>query len=176
MSPQRLIHTLGVEETAIKLAQKYGGPIRSAQVAALLHDCSKDLPGKVLLKKAQDSGIIFGEVEANYPDLLHGPVGSVVAKEEYGVADFFILHAISVHTTGCPRMTLLDKIIYIADYIEPNRDFPGVDDLRNLAWRDLDKCLMLSFNRTLFYLIEGGKPIHQNTFAARNWLLLHGKG
>lgn len=173
LSKERLLHTLGVEETAKILAMHYDVDANKASLAALLHDCAKGFPPNSLLKKAESSGIIIDELERLCPDLLHGPVGAVLAREDYGIEDSEILTAIAVHTTGAEEMSELDKIVYIADYIEPNRSFSGVERLREAAWKDLDWCMSLCFDQTIFYLIKEKKLIHPKTIAARNTFLLN---
>lgn len=129
--PSRFIHTLGVADTAICLAKRYGAERKKAEIAGLLHDCAKEL----------------------YPGILHAPEGAKLARAEYGIEDEEILDAIRWHTTGRPKMTLLDKIIYIADYIEPNRSqTPDLDEIRRLAAEDLDECLYAILKDTLTYL------------------------
>lgn len=127
----RYRHTIGVMETAVELAKRYGADVYKAKVAGLLHDCAKEI----------------------YPGLQHAPKGAELAKEEYGITDQEILDAIRWHTTGRPGMTLLDKIIYIADYIEPNRNqAPNLDEIRRLASVSLDECLYIILGASLAYL------------------------
>lgn len=129
--PSRFVHTLGVTDTAVYLAKRYGADRKKAEIAGLLHDCAKEL----------------------YPGLLHAPEGAKLAQSEYGIEDKEILDAIRWHTTGRPEMTLLDKIIYIADYIEPNRSLaPNLDEIRHLAVEDIDECLYTILRATLAYL------------------------
>ena len=127
----RFIHTLGVVDTAVQLARRYQEDVKKTEIAALLHDCAKEI----------------------YPGLQHAPKGAELAKTEYGIEDDEILDAIRWHTTGRPEMTKLDKIIYIADYIEPNRNqAPNLDEIRHLAMVDLDECLYTILKATLTYL------------------------
>jgi putative nucleotidyltransferase with HDIG domain len=131
LSEKRFTHTEGVIETALQLARHYGEDEAKTYLAALLHDCAKPIS----------------------TNLGHAGKGAQLAREKYGVADSYILDAIAYHTTGRPNMTLLDKIIFIADYIEPNRqEAPNLDDLRRLAFVDLDKCLRCILKATLEYL------------------------
>lgn len=127
----RFVHTLGVAETSVRLAERYGADKKKAEIAGLLHDCAKEL----------------------YPGLLHASEGAKLAQSEYSIEDKEILDAIRWHTTGRPEMTLLDKIIYVADYIEPNRSqAPNLDEIRRLAMKDLDECLYTILEATLAYL------------------------
>ncbi|MTI48488.1 bis(5'-nucleosyl)-tetraphosphatase (symmetrical) YqeK [Sporosalibacterium faouarense] len=169
----RYEHSLGVAKTAIKLAQKYNCSERKAAIAGLLHDCGKLQNADEILKKAKDFGIIQDDVMKNNRGLLHGPVGAVLAKIIYEVEDEDILNAINIHTTGKANMTLLEKIIYLADYIEPGRIFSGVDDIRRIAYVDLDKALLLAMGSTIKYVIDKGLTIHIDTIKARNSIIFN---
>jgi predicted HD superfamily hydrolase involved in NAD metabolism len=171
LTSKRYIHSLGVKEVSIKLALRYRYNINKTVLAALLHDCARDLPEEVLLKKAGEFGILIGDVERRQLQLLHGPVGAGIALHDFKICDKDILRAICFHTTGNSSMTLLDKIIYIADYIEPNRVFPGVDVLRKQAFADLDKALLLALNNTINYVISNNQLIHPLSVIARNDIL-----
>ena len=149
----RFAHTLGVVETALQLAKQYQVDEKKAEIAALLHDCAKNYDGQEQIKLCKKYGITVTEVEAQNPFLLHAKLGKHLAKTEYGIEDEEILDAIRWHTTGRPEMTQLDKIIYIADYIEPNRyQAPNLDEIRRLAMLDLDECLYVILKATLAYL------------------------
>lgn len=169
--PHRFDHSVGVSQTAVKLAGLYGGDVSKARVAGLLHDCARDLSSHILLKMAESFGIVVSDVEAECPMLLHAPVGACLAKADFGITDEEILAAIRCHTTGCRDMSLLAKIIFLADYIEPQRDFPGVDILRELAWRDLDKAVLAGYDQTLLYIIRQGGLIHGASVEGRNALI-----
>lgn len=149
----RFVHTLGVVDTATKLAERYQEDVRKAEIAALLHDCAKGLGGQEQLQLCKKYGLIITEAEERNPFLLHAKLGAYLAKADYGIDDEEILNAIRWHTTGRPEMTQLDKIIYIADYIEPNRNqAPNLDEIRHLAMEDLDECLYTILKATLAYL------------------------
>ena len=149
----RFDHTLGVMETAVKLAEKYQADTSKAQIAGLLHDCAKGYSGSEKIELCEKHGLEISEAERQNPGLLHAKLGAYLAKEEYGIDDENILEAIKWHTTGRPNMTLLDKIIYIADYIEPNRNqAPNLDEIRRLAMVDLDECLYRILKASLAYL------------------------
>lgn len=166
----RYNHSLRVIEIAIELAKIYGEDIEKTKTAALLHDCGKYLDKISLLKKANDFDIILDSVmEANI-ELIHGPLGSRIAEVEYGIDNKEILDAIYYHTTGRENMTLLDKIIYIADYIEPSRTFHGIEEIRRLAYVDIDKSILKALDTTILFLINKDKLIHRNTIGARNFL------
>lgn len=154
LKKSRYIHTLGVMDTAVHLAEIHGGDVEKARYAGLLHDCAKCLTDDEKVDLCRERGIEISKAEAGNPALLHAKCGAVLAKERYGVEDKEILHAIRFHTTGCPDMTLLDKIIYIADYIEPNRDqAPHLAELRALAETDLEETLYRILKDTVDYLL-----------------------
>ena len=166
LSEKRYEHTLGVEYTAAALAMRYGASITNARIAGLLHDCAKYFPGEKLLQKCKKYQLPINEYEKNYPELLHAKVGAYLAANKYGVKEEEILSAITWHTTGRPGMTLLDKIIYVADYMEPNRDkAPNLPEIRSMAFCDLDQCLITILSHTLTYLKEKGSIIDPMTFA-----------
>ncbi len=172
LSPKRLAHSKGVSETAASLAARYGADIGKARLAGLLHDCARGMPSNILLQVAGASGIVVNDVEQREPMLLHAPVGAVIARRDYGVDDPEVLAAIRWHTTGGPAMTLLDEIIFLADYIEPTRSFPGVDRLRALAEESLPAALLAAYDQTLNHLLAERWLIHPATVEGRNALLV----
>lgn len=172
LKEDRFKHSLSVRDTAEKLATIYGADIEKAKIAGLVHDCAKNMSNEDLIKIAKDNGVIIDEVFYNSPQLMHGLVGSIIAKQLMGIEDKEILDAIKYHTTGKKNMTLLEKVIYIADYIEPTRKFPGVCSLRQQAYTNLDKAVLLSFNDSIKFIIDSGKLIHNLTIEARNYLLM----
>jgi predicted HD superfamily hydrolase involved in NAD metabolism len=169
---KRVKHSLGVMETAISLAEIYNCDIEKAKIAGLLHDCAKYSDESYLLKRANDFGIILDNVMLENTQLIHGPLGAKVAKYEYDILDEEILDAIHFHTTGRIKMTTLDKIIYISDYIEPGRSFPGVEETRELAFKNLDRSVKMAMDNTIKFLVEQGKLIHLDTIRARNYMIL----
>ena len=171
LTPSRLAHTRGVFNTALELAGRYGADEEKAGLAAILHDAAKNLGAAQLLSLAGQEGIIVDIVQQQAPDLLHGPVAAVLARRELTIADEDVLRAIAIHTTGAPGMSILDKVIYLADYIEPGRNFPGVLELRRTAARNLDQAVLQAMDGTLRHVIDRGLLIHPLTVAARNWLL-----
>lgn len=169
---KRYEHSLRVMEASIELAKRYNSSVEKAAVAGLLHDCGK-LQGETnLLKVSTDFGIILDSMTKNNNELIHSVLGSVIAEKEYGIKDEEVLNAIRYHTTGRENMSLLEKIIYVADMIEPGRKFEGVDRLRELALEDLDKALIFSIDNTLKFVIEKNKLIHLDSVKARNQLLI----
>lgn len=168
---KRYNHSLRVMETAIELGHKYDVNIEKIKMAAILHDCGKLMERQILLKMAYDFGIILDTCMEHNLELIHGPLGSKIAEEKYKINDKEILDAICYHTTGRENMTMLDKIIYIADYIEPYRSFPGVEEVRELAFEDLDRSVLLAMEKTIIFLIGENKIIHPDTIRARNFLV-----
>ncbi|WP_278287300.1 bis(5'-nucleosyl)-tetraphosphatase (symmetrical) YqeK [Caloranaerobacter ferrireducens] len=171
MNEERFIHSIGVMETAEKLADVYGCDKNKARLAGLIHDCGKLKNDRELLKMAFEFGIILDDVKDVNIALLHAPLGAEIAKNEFGIKDLEILNAIRYHTTGKENMSLLEKIIYIADYIEPNRDFPSVEVLRELAFLDLDKAVLMAMDNTIKYVVDNGWILDIETIKARNFLL-----
>lgn len=168
---KRYNHSVRVMETAIKLAEIYNADIEKAKIAGILHDCAKITDETNLLKRTNDFDIILDACMEYNHELIHGPLGAKIAKEEYGIKDKEILDAIYYHTIGRENMSILDKIIYIADYIEPKRNFSGVEEVRSLAFEDIDKSLILAMEKTIIFLIEKNKLIHPDTIKARNYLI-----
>ncbi|MGB9812515.1 MAG: bis(5'-nucleosyl)-tetraphosphatase (symmetrical) YqeK [Thermovenabulum sp.] len=171
LSKERYVHSIGVMETSINLAKKYGASENKAAIAGLLHDCAKDIPEEEQLKLAIEFGILLDDISATEKVLIHGPLGAKIVEIKFGIKDKEILRAIEIHTTGDENMSLLDKIIYIADYIEPNRNFPGVEDIRETTFNDLDEGVLKGLNSTIRYVLEKNSLLHPKTVAARNSLL-----
>lgn len=169
---ERYEHSLRVSKTAVELAKAYNCNEEKAEIAGLLHDCGKLLRTNEILKKANDFGIIQDDIVRGNVGLIHGPLGAILAAEEYNVNDEEILSAIKIHTTGKANMSLLEKIIYLSDYIEPERDFPGIDNIRETAYLDLDKAVLLSMDGTIKYIINKGALLHEETIKARNFMIL----
>lgn len=172
---KRYEHSLRVVDVAVKLAKIYNADIEKVETAALLHDCAKFQEETSLLKRVSDFDIILDNIMQNNMELIHGPLGSKIAEIEYCVLDKEILDAIYYHTIGRVNMTLLDKIIYIADYIEPRRNFPGVEEIRVMAFEDLNESLLMAMDNTILFLIKNNNLIHPNTIEARNHLILNKK-
>ncbi|MCM1287718.1 MAG: bis(5'-nucleosyl)-tetraphosphatase (symmetrical) YqeK [Clostridium sp.] len=153
ISEKRLEHSLGVEYTAAALAMVYGTDIDKARLAGLLHDCAKGLTTKEKLEKARKHNIPISKVEEKNPDMLHAKLGAFYARYKYDVEDKEVLGAIECHTTGKPNMTMLEKIIFVADYIEPNRRYvKDMDEIRRKAFADIDACIIHILKNTLDYL------------------------
>ena len=169
----RFAHSIGVANTALTLAKKFGVDEDKAYVAGLLHDCAREFENEELPAQAEARGIKIGEVERAMPLLLHAYIGAKMIKEIYGVDDADISQAIYRHTVGAENMTALDKIIYFADMIEPNRNYPGVEKLRALSETDdLDEILLTAFGESIIFVVQKNSLVHPSTVAARNFLLL----
>ena len=150
---KRFEHTLGVEYTSAALAMRYGASVKDAQTAGLLHDCAKCLTDKERVSICKKNNIPMTELEKANPFLLHAKVGAFLARERYGVTNQDILNAIHNHTTGRPGMSLLEKIVFIADYMEPGRNHaPNLEEIRKMAFMDLDQTLLKILGDTLEYL------------------------
>jgi len=171
LKENRLRHSLSVSETAVLLATKYDQNTEKARIAGLVHDCAKNMTDAELIKVVMDHEIELNEIDLQNPSILHGLVGSIIAKETMGICDEDILMSICFHTTGRKNMSILEKIIYISDYIEPLREFTGLERLRSLAEIDLDAAVLKSFDNTIKYVISQKELLHTDTIDARNYLL-----
>lgn len=166
---KRMAHVRGTEEEAIRLAQRYGADVTEARVAALLHDCTKKLNMEEQLALCEQYGVQLDALEQKALKLLHAKTGAEIARDVFGVNDA-VYEAIKWHTTGKADMTLLEKVIYLADYIEPTRDFPGVEELRKTVYEDLDAGLAMGLEMTIEEMEEMGNPVHEKTLEALRFL------
>ena len=166
---KRVPHVSGVEEEAARLARRWGGDEILARRAGILHDCTKYLGLEEQLALCRKYGLELDELEQRAVKLLHSKTGACIARDVFGEPDE-VYWAIYWHTTAKADMSLLEKIIYMADYIEPNRDFDGVERLRALAYQDLDQALLLGVETTIQEMKEREQPIHPNTLQAQAWL------
>ena len=171
MSEERLEHSINTSEVARKLAVKYNYNEDKAEVAGLLHDCAKDIDYEILNKMVLEYNIKVDKIIQRIPKLLHPLVGAVIAKKEFNIQDLVILNAIKAHSTGATQMTILDKIIYLSDKIEPLRDMAGVEEVRKMAEKDLDRAMLMALDSGLLYLIGKGLLIHPVSIEARNNIL-----
>lgn len=163
-SGKRFIHTLGVQYTSACLAMCYGSDVNKAQMAGLLHDCAKHMKPEKLLEISKKQGLKISKAQERNPFLLHGRVGAYLARTKYGIKDEEILGAIEWHTTGRPEMTLLEKIIFTADYIEPGRNqAPNLEILRQLSFTDLNQAVCMILEQTLDYLKSTPQDIDETT-------------
>lgn len=173
LSSRRFLHSIGVMDTAVQLAEIYGEDPWDAAVAGLLHDCAKDMRGEEILQMCRRFSIEADNITREQPELLHGKIGACIAQDEYGIEDKRVLDAIRYHTMGRENMSLLEKIIFIADYIEPNRSFPGVERIRKAAFSSLDEAMLMSLDNTIRQVIKKGVLIHPDTINARNYLVFN---
>lgn len=172
VSPHRLQHILGVEETSIALARCHQVNEQQAAKAGLMHDLAKFFPPPKLLKIAAEAKIPIDEICLNQPHLLHAEVGAVVARQVFKVDDQEILTAIGNHTLGTPQMSELSCVVFIADALEPNRgDNPELAAMRTVATKNLYKGVQQTSDYSLKYLVNKQKVIHPRTILTRNWAL-----
>ena len=172
LPPKRYKHSLNVYATALTLARAHGLSEEKTAVAALLHDCGREVGSKESVAKARELGLPVDEVELRQPILLHAKIGVYNAMHKYGVADQEVLDAILYHTTGASGMTPLAKAVFLADMVEPGRDFPGVEKLRKLALKDLDEAMLFAYGNTIRYLLDEGLLIHPHCICGYNELRL----
>lgn len=170
LSKDRYQHTLGVAYTAMAMAMRYNPDINSrtfvekARIAGMLHDCAKCMKNDKKIRICVENDISCTEIELEQPCLLHGKVGAYIAKTKFKVTDEDILNAITWHTTGRPGMSMLEKIIFIADYIEPGRQpIPELNEIRQMAFIDIDQTMVKILGNTLAYLRKQGEPIDEMT-------------
>lgn len=171
LKPKRFIHSVNTMRTSVELAERYGADTDEAALAGLLHDCARDLSKTKLLTLCDKYGIVPDEVLKRQPGLLHGKIGACIARDDFGIASPQILEAISSHTMGSPGMSLLASIIFLADYIEPARTFPGVDAIREEAFKDLKRAMLIGIDGTISTIIDKGVLLHPDTVMTRNWLI-----
>jgi predicted HD superfamily hydrolase involved in NAD metabolism len=170
MPAKRWAHTVGVMESSVILAERFGGDREKAELAALLHDYCKYWP----VDKQREALVANGAEEdlLDYDkSLWHGPAAAAILPEIIGVTDLEVLDAVRWHTSGRAGMTILDKIVCLADYIEPGRDFPGVNKIRELAEHSLEQALLAGFDSTISFLLQQGQRIYPLTIVSRNALI-----
>lgn len=171
MSEERLEHSVNTSKVARRLAIKYNYNADKAEVAGLLHDCAKDLNYGILKKMVLEYNIKVDEIIQKIPKLLHPLVGATIAGKQFNIQDPVILKAIKAHSTGAAQMSPLDKIIYLSDKIEPLRDMAGVEEVREMAEKDLNRAVLMVLDRGLIYLISKSLLIHPVSVKARNNIL-----
>lgn len=167
LTEHRYVHTIGVTDTAVELAGKYGADIEKTELAAIFHDYAKFRPKdemrSIIIEQSMPEDLLEYSSE-----LWHAPVGAYLVKSEIGITDEEILGAIKYHTSGRPNMTLMEKCVFIADYIEPGRAFPGVEEVRQMAQQNLDKAIALSLRNTVQFLMKKNQPVYPATFYTYN--------
>ena len=168
---RRYFHTMGVVKEAIRLAPKFGVDVEKAKIAALLHDCAKNFDQDRFLEIAAEYGVKLDEYALKEPALIHAFLGAAVAYRDYGVTDREILDAIYYHTTARANMTNLEKLVYIADMIEPGRTMPQAEELRKMVEENLDDALIYAIDCSIKHVIKKGRLIHPDSIHARNYLV-----
>lgn len=171
LSRERFDHSVRVAEQSVILARRFGADVLKAETAGILHDCARNLSFKEALNEANNFGIILDNITKNSPGIIHAVVGEMFAKSKYNIKDREVLKAIRYHTTGRGHMSLLEKIIFLADYTEPCRDFPGVEITREILGQSLDGAILHAMGNIITYLIEKKRLIHLDTIEARNYIL-----
>ena len=172
MNPNRVAHVLGCRDTAVELARVYGENEVDAARAGLLHDITKAIDGPLQLTLCDEYGIVLDTFSRSFPKTLHALTGSLVAERIFGENEN-VVSAICHHTTGRANMTLLEKIIYIADYVEPNRDFPGVEEMRAMAYTDLDQAVLMGLQSAVAHVRRQGQGLAPATLEALEFLQNH---
>ncbi len=176
LSERRYLHSLGVAKAAVELATLYGADVKKAELAGLLHDCAKEMSLKEMREWARKANYQLDSEVFYSRNLLHGPAGAAIAKFVYHIEDNEILEAIFSHTFGNMRMTLLEKIVFVSDFIEPGRQFPGVNNLRKIATTDLNRAVLATFDSTINHLLDDEEFIYILTIQSRNALLREIRG
>ena len=172
LNEDRFIHSMGVADTAVRLAEKFGGDKDKAYIAGLLHDVMKNETAEEQLKIMKKDGIILSQAERNNPKLWHAMSGAAFIKLVLGITDPDIVNAVRYHTTGRAGMSLLEKIIYTADFISPERNYPDVDVMRSLSFESLDKGDLYSLQFSLKKLSESKLVIHTDSVDFYNELVI----
>ena len=168
LSDKRRVHTLGVRDTALALADRYGTDPEKAEIAALAHDLYRGLRGEELNKTVKELGL--PDKYLDNPNLAHGKIAAIMLEKKYGVEDRDILNAVSFHTTGRKNMSTLEKIIFLADAIEPGRNYPGVEEVREAAEKGLDEGCLRSMTGTIKHVQDQGAYLDEDTTEAAEYL------
>ncbi len=174
LSERRFSHTLNVAKEAQRLAERWGESPEKAYLAGIVHDCAKEIPKDEALALLYS----FGEKDIDYstcPALIHGPLGAHIAMHDFGIEDECVLNAVRYHTTGRCKMGMLEKIIYLADFIEPSRSFDGIETVRRLAYEDIDKAVLMEAEMVIGFVIERGQLLNEKSVQMRNELLMKTK-
>ena len=171
ISSKRYLHSFNVSVTAAKLAEFYGCDAEKASIAGLVHDCARELGMEELLNCLAEEGMTADALTLGVKELLHGPAAVHICRKLFEIEDEEILAAVRYHTTGRENMSILEKIVYLADFIEPLRSFEGVEELRGLAFCSLDEAVLGAFNSSIQYIISKNGLIHIDTILSRNDIL-----
>ena len=173
MGQRRYIHSINVAESAVELARHYGADAEKAEIAGILHDCCKEIPREEMLQIMTQGGIILDAVEQGASKLWHPIAGSVYARDTLGIKDEDIINAIRYHTTGRAGMSLLEKVIFIADFISAERDYDGVDIMREKAFECLEDAMLFGLQFTITDLAKRKMTIHSNALACYNDVIMY---
>lgn len=171
LSEKRFAHTMGVAETAKSLAERWGADSHKAFLAGLVHDCAKEIPTDESVKRLRNYGYVPDSIETRSPALLHAPLGAYMAEELFGITDCEVLDAVRYHTTGRKDMTLLEKIVYVADFTEPGRKYRESAEVREISMADIDAAVLAESDAVIKFTIDKGGPVHTDTIIARNSML-----
>ena len=169
MTEKRQLHTYAVAEEAKKLSQRYGEDMEKAELAALFHDFFRGVQEKALNGYVRQ--LDLGAAYLDNSNLAHSKIAAFVMEREYHIKDRDMINAVSFHTTGRPHMSKLEKIIYLADAIEPNRSYPGIEEIREMAYQNLDEACLLSLEHSIDYVKSMGLYLDQDTVMARDYLI-----
>lgn len=172
ISIDRYEHTLRVVQCSEKLAKTYGTDIEKTRLAAFLHDSAKFPSKEKIFDMSKELGLLDDEIYFYNKEIIHASLAAKIARDKYCIRDEDILNSIKYHTTGRANMSLLEKIIFMADYIEPSRKFRGIEEIRELAFKDLDESILLALNSNLKFLLEKNILISKDTIEARNYLMI----
>ncbi len=172
LKPKRVRHCLGVEESAAALARRWGADPEKAAQAGLLHDCGKSLPLEDMARRAARAGFTVDRLCERSPGILHAPASADLARHDFGIADEEVLSAVFWHTVPHVGMTVLETVVWLADMIEPNRDYPGVEELRTLAEHDLNEAFRQGLAQGMVHVLTGGWVLHPGSVAVYNELTL----
>lgn len=172
LTPERYKHSLGVMETAEEMARRFGVDETKARLAGLLHDCAKDIDKKEMVPMCQRLGVVLDDVKREQKSLIHADLGAALLEPEFGISDPEIFSAVKYHTLGREGMTDLEKILYLADVIEPYRKpYPGIEDLRRLCKHNLNVAMLFAVERAIDYVCHRHRKLHSQTLATQQYFL-----
>ena len=172
LTPKRYEHSIGVMQTAEKMARRFGVDVEKARIAGLLHDCAKDIDKNKMVTLCDQMGIPLDPVKREQRSLIHADLGAKMLETEFDIHDPDIIAAVKYHTMGRENMTDLEKILYLADVIEPNRKpYEGIDALRNLCENNLDCAMLFAIERSIEYVLHRHKKLHSQTLATQQYFL-----
>lgn len=173
MSKKRYVHSVNVAKAAVMLAKKYGADINEAETAGILHDITKEMPYDMQLQLMKDNGIILSKVQQNAQKLWHSLSGSIYIENELNISNKNILNAVRFHTTGRENMSILEKVIFVADFIGEERDYKGVEIMREKAERSLEEAMLYGLTFSITDLVNRGLAIDPNQLALYNELVMN---